>query len=670
MIFVFLFSFLRDKHLSQENIKFDPPLWFSGLKKSEFLLTINGTNIGYFDVSISSIPIINSTKLDSPNYLFVYLNMNSVKPGTYNINLINGQEKYVIPYEIRSLRDPRPRTFDSTDVIYLIMPDRFSNGNTSNDNIPMKYPYKVDREDPDARHGGDLLGIENHLDYLEELGVTSLWLTPILENDVASLSYHGYAATDMYKVDSRLGTNEDYQKLVEKCHSHHIKMIQDFVFNHVSSEHPWMLDPPTKDFFNYYDKYIQTQNDLTTAFSPYASDYDKEILTKGWFVESMPDLNQRNLYLARYLIQTSIFWIEYADIDGIRMDTYPYAFPEFMANWAKEVLDQYPDFNIVGETFRTNSAAVSFWQMGSKYNLNKTYLKTVMDFHLMDICHDTFFNSEKMYNLHDHMSYDFLYSNVSNLLRFFENHDTDRFFLEQPSDLKAYKQAMAFLLTIPGIPQIYYATEVLMTGKKGISDGYLRKDFPGGWPNDTVNYFTEEGRKDDPLRSEAFDYLKTLLNYRKGNEVISKGSMKHFYPMTGVYAYQRKYKDQAILVFLNGNDNDHIVELEQYQEVLQNGIKFKNILTNEIMYLNKSFTLKPREALILELQINSGPIPPSPIGPENATLKKLIISVCCCCGGVFVFVIIALAYIYAAKYSKKTKQLNEDPLISLRQQNK
>lgn len=379
----------------------------------------------------------------------------------------------------------------------------------------------------------------------------------------------------------------------------------------------------------------------------------------------MPDLNQRNLYVARYLTQTSIFWIEYADIDGIRMDTYPYTFPEFMSNWAKEVIDQYPDFNIVGETFRTNPAAVSFWQMGSRYNLNNTYLRTVMDFHLMDISHNTFFNPEKMYDLHDHMSYDFLYSNVSNLLRFVENHDTDRFFRDPPSDLFAYKQAMAFLLTIPGIPQIYYGTEILMTGKKGVSDGYLRKDFPGGWPNDTKNYFTEEGREDDPLRTEAFNYLRALLNYRKGNEIISKGSMIHFYPMSGVYVYQRKYKDKAILVFLNGNDDNHVVELDQYQEVLQNGIKFKNILNNEIMYLNESFTLKQREALILELQINSGP---SPISPENAKIKKIVLSVCCGCGGIFVIVVLAIAYIYTGKYSKKSKQLNEDPLISLKQQ--
>ena len=278
-MFFFIISLLGYSYQNSENIKLDPPFWFSGLKHSEFLLTINGTNIGNFKFSISSIPIINATKLESPNYLFAYLNMANIQPGTYNINLVNGDEKYVIPYEIRSLRSSRPRTFDSTDVIYLIMPDRFSNGNTSNDNIPMKYPYKVDRSDPDARHGGDLLGIQNHLDYLEELGITALWLTPILENDVDGNSYHGYAATDMYKIDQRFGTNEDYQKLVKECHSHGIRMIQDLVFNHISSEHPWMFDPPSKDFFNFYGNFIQTQYDLTTAFSPYASQYDTDGLS-------------------------------------------------------------------------------------------------------------------------------------------------------------------------------------------------------------------------------------------------------------------------------------------------------------------------------------------------------------------------------------------------------
>lgn len=542
------------------------------------------------------------------------------------------------------------------------MPDRFSNGNTSNDNIPMKYPYKVDRNDPDARHGGDLLGIQNHLNYLQDLGVTALWLTPILENDVDGNSYHGYAATDMYKIDPRFGTNEDYQKLVEECHSHGIKMIQDFVFNHISSEHPWMFDPPSKDFFNFFDNFIQTQYDLTTAFSPYSSQYDTDILTKGWFVRSMPDLNQRNPFVARYLIQTSLFWIEYADIDGIRQDTYPYAFAEFMANWAKEITEQYPDFNIVGETFRSNPAAVSFWQMGSKYNQRNTYLKSVMDFHLMEISHDTFFKDGQMYNLHDHMSYDFLYSNISNLVRFVENHDTDRFFKQEPSDLLAYKQAMTLILTIPGIPQLYYATEVVMSGEKSISDGYVRKDFPGGWPNDTINYFTEEGRKKDPIRAESFNYIKKILNYRKGNDIISKGSMIHFYPMSGVYAYQRKYGNQALLVFINGNNYDHNVQLDQYQEVLQNGIKFKNIMNDEIFYLNESFILKSREALILELQTNSAPLPPDPFVPESKRNKKtkIIIIATSCASGALIIAVIAISAVSIIKYKKKPSPLNED----------
>lgn len=669
-MFIFLVFFCIQSTSLLENFKLEPPLWFEGLKKTEFLLTINGDNICNFQFSISSIPIINITKLESPNYLFIYLDMSKISSGLYDIILKNSEEEYKINYEIRKLREKRPRTFDSSDVIYLIMPDRFSDGNTSNDQIPMKFEYKFDRSDPDARHGGDLLGIQNHLDYLEELGITSLWLTPILENDVKGFSYHGYASTNMYEVDRRLGSNEDYVTLVENCHQHGIKMIQDFVFNHVSSEHPWFLDPPSKSFFNFYENFVQTQNDLTTSYSPYASEYDKEIFTKGWFVQSMPDLNQRNSVVARYLIQNSIFWIEYADIDGIRQDTYPYAFAEFMSEWGREIYDQYPDFNIVGETFKTNPAAVAFWQMGSKNNPNNTYLKSVMDFHLMEISHDTFFNSDKMFNLHDHMSYDFLYSNVSNLLRFVENHDTDRFFRDEPNDLIAFKQAMTFILTIPGIPQLYYATEVLMTGQKGISDGYIRKDFPGGWPNDTVNYFTEEGRKDNPLRTESFNYLKRLLNYRKGNQIISKGSMKHFYPMTGIYAYQRKYNNQAILVFLNGRDYDQNVQLDQYKEVLQDGYTFKNIFNNQILHLNQSFILKSRESLVLELQTNSGPIPSPSSKPDDNNNKKIIFIILGSIGGVLILICAIFAIVFYSKRSKKNNLLNEDALLSLKKESK
>ncbi|KAK8875704.1 hypothetical protein M9Y10_005879 [Tritrichomonas musculus] len=411
-------------------------------------------------------------------------------------------------------------------------------------------------------------------------------------------------------------------------------MIQDFVFNHISSEHPWKFDPPSKDFFNFFDNFIQTQYDLTTAFSPYSSQYDTDILTKGWFVRSM-------------------------------QDAYPYAFAEFMANWAKEITEQYPDFNIVGEIFRSNPAAVSFWQMGSKYNQRNIYLKSVME-----ISHDTFFKDGQMYNLHDRMSYDFLYSNVSNLVRFVENHDTDRFFKQEPSDLLAYKQEMTLILTIPGIPQLYYATEVVMSGEKSISDGYVRKYFPGGWPNDSINYFTEEGRKKDPIRAVSFNYIKKNLNYRKGNDIISKGSMIHFYPMSGVYAYQRKYGNQALLVFLNGNNYDHNVQLDQYQEVLQNGIKFKNIMNDEIFYLNESFILKSREALILELQTNSAPLPPDPFVPENKRNKKtkIIIVATSCASGALIIAVIAISAVLIIKYKKKPSPLNEDAVNEVNNQ--
>lgn len=640
-------------------VKVEPPFWFTGLKNSELQLFITGENVGLMNPS-SKLKITNISKLESPNYLVVYFDLSKVSPGTYEIVLHSESGDITLNYELKQKREKRPRTFDSSDVVYLIMPDRFSDGNQSLDNIPMSKEYKVDRGNPDARHGGDLLGIENHLEYIQDLGVTAIWMTPILENDNTGGCYHGYAATDHYLIDPRFGTNEDYKRLVELAHKRGIKIIQDVVFNHISNEHRWMVDVPSKDFFNFFDHYTETQHDMDVHYSPYASDYDTEIFLKGWFVPSMPDMNQRNYHVLRYLIQHTIWWIEYADIDGYRQDTYPYCFYEPMVEWTKEITNEYPDFNIVGETFRTNPIVTSYWQKGSKLNERDTGLKSVMDFKLMDISRSIFTEENQFNNLHEHMGYDFVYPNISSVLRFVENHDTNRFHITEPTDIRPFKQAMAFLFTIPGIPQIYYGSEILLFGEKSKSDGYVRKDFPGGWPGDKNDCFYAAGRT--ALQNQAFYFIKSLLDFRKGNEVISKGTMKHFYPKNGIYAYERKYKNQSILVFLNGNNKKVDVTLEQYQEILRDGIHFKDELNGRDYYLNRTFSMDAKDVLVLK-SVGHRYSPPAEeeVKQPNEPNQIFPLKIIAFAGSILGVVILVIIFAYVLIFKRSRNNDNEAP---------
>lgn len=586
----------------------EPPFWWSGMNSPKLQLMVHGDNIrdavpsiDYAGVTIDSI-----ARLDSKNYQFLYLNVSpQAQPGTMTIVFKNGKKSVKVPYELKKRDGIMPNAFSSEDVLYLIMPDRFADGNSNNNTLKeLNFPVSVDRNDPNARHGGDLKGIENNLDYIESLGVTAIWLNPVLENDMPGGAYHGYATTDYYRVDPRFGTNDEYRNLIAESHKRGIKVVMDMIFNHSGSSHPWIDDLPSKDWLNYPDGDKLTNFRLSTINDPYASDYDRTRSVKGWFVPSMPDLNQENPHMMRYLIQNSIWWIEYSKIDGIRMDTYPYADMAPMAQWIADVQKEYPGYNIVGEAWYGDVAGTAYWQRGSRLNKQgDPNLPTVMDFPTMIIATQAFHENTLEYGqglnkIYNRLSLDYLYENPKNVLTFLDNHDTDRFLLTEPQNLGSWKQGVAFLLTTRGIPQIYYGTELLMHGDKKKTDGDVRKDVPGGFPGDTINAFSKEGRT--ALQNEAIDFLSKVATWRKGNKVISEGTLKHFMPENGMYVYERRLGDKRAVVIMNGTDRQLSVDMSIYKEILPTGSTLKDVITGEEFTITPEIHFAPRALYILE----------------------------------------------------------------------
>ncbi|WP_299234733.1 glycoside hydrolase family 13 protein [uncultured Bacteroides sp.] len=588
--------------------KVAPTFWWAGMKNSELQVLLYGDDISSSEVSISSknIYLKEIVRQSNSNYLIIYLDLNDAKAQKFDIILKNGRKVTKVPYELkeRTRKGSDIEGFTSSDVLYLIMPDRFANGNPENDVVPGMLENKVDRNEQYARHGGDFKGISEHLDYISDLGVTAVWLNPTQENDMKDGSYHGYAITDYYQIDRRFGSNEEFLQLVNEAHGKGLKVVMDMIFNHCGSENYLFKDRPQDDWFNFRSNYVQTSFKTASVMDIHASDYEKAIATDGWFTQVMPDLNQRNRHVARYLIQSSIWWIEYAGINGIRQDTHPYADYDFMSTWCKEVLEEYPHFNIVGETWLNSNVLVSYWQKDSKLAAPKnSNLPTVMDFPLTDLMTKAFDEettewSGGLYRLYDYHTQDFVYANPMSLLTFLDNHDTSRFCKneEDSKNITRYKQAITYLLTTRGIPQIYYGTEILMAADKSEGDGYLRRDFPGGWKGDKVNCFTREGRTE--LQNEAFDYTRKLLNFRKGNEAICKGTMKHFAIRNGIYVYERKYNDSSVVVVMNGTDENQTLNLAPYKEVLPKS-EATDFITGKKVALNDELLLEKRGILLL-----------------------------------------------------------------------
>lgn len=588
--------------------KVAPSFWWAGMKNPELQILLYGEELALSDVSVSGegIYLKETVRQDNPNYLLLYFDLSEAKAQTFQILLKSGKKERRISYELkaRGRKGEEVKGFTSEDVLYLIMPDRFANGNLENDVVDGMREKKIDRADSFARHGGDIQGISSHLDYIADLGATAIWLNPTQENDMESGSYHGYAITDYYQIDRRFGSNEDFCALVEKAHEKDLKVVMDMIFNHCGSENYLFKDKPSKEWFNYRSNYVQTSFKTASVMDIHASAYEKKIATDGWFASVMPDFNQRNRHVARYLIQSSIWWIEYAGINGIRQDTHPYADFDFMSQWCKEVLDEYPYFNIVGETWLNSNVLVSYWQKDSKLAapLNSN-LPTVMDFPLQALMNQAFDEETGewgggLYKLYDYQTQDLVYANPMNLLTFLDNHDTSRFAQtdEMAKNLKRYKQAMVFLLTTRGIPQIYYGTEILMTGDKGKGDGDLRKDFPGGWQGDARDCFVKDGRT--ALENEAFEFTRRLLNWRKGNQVIGKGNLKHYSIQNGVYVYRREFNGKSVVVILNGTEDSKELDLTPYQEILPKQIA-TDVLTGKNVNLSGKLHLNGRENLLL-----------------------------------------------------------------------
>ena len=469
----------------------------------------------------------------------------------------------------------------------------------------------VDRSQPSLRHGGDLEGIRKHLDYFTQLGVTALWFTPILENNTPDTglnsSYHGYATTDYYRVDPRFGTNEAYKRLIDEAHSKGLKIVMDMIFNHCDVRHPWCLNPPSKDWFNCHqghDGYLQTSYKLTPVLDPYASQVDMRETVDGWFVSAYADLNQRNPHVMKYLTQNSVWWIESAGIDGIRMDTYPYADRQAMAHWMKTLDTEYPHFNVVGETWVTEPAYTAAWQKDSKLSPINSYLKSVMDFSFFEKLsqakkEETDAWWEGYNRIYNSLVYDYLYTDPSHVMAFIENHDTDRF-LGNGRDTLALKQALALLLTINRTPQLYYGTEILMNGTKERTDGDVRRDFPGGFPGDSRNAFTREGRT--PEENAMFDWMSRLLHWRQGNDVITKGRQTQFIPHKGVYVVARRHDGCTVLTILNGTSKPAALEVARYAEVIGKARMGQDVLTGRTVSLQQDLSLAPRETLVLEVE--------------------------------------------------------------------
>lgn len=588
--------------------KVAPSFWWAGMKNPELQILLYGEELALSDVSVSGegIYLKETVRQDNPNYLLLYFDLSEAKAQTFQILLKSGKKERRISYELkaRGRKGEEVKGFTSEDVLYLIMPDRFANGCPENDVIDGMREKTVNRADGFARHGGDLQGISNHLDYIADLGATAIWLNPTQENDMESGSYHGYAITDYYQIDRRFGSNEDFCALVEKAHEKDLKVVMDMIFNHCGSENYLFKDKPSKEWFNYRSNYVQTSFKTASVMDIHASAFEKKIATDGWFTSVMPDFNQRNRHVARYLIQSSIWWIEYAGINGIRQDTHPYADFDFMSQWCKEVLDEYPYFNIVGETWLNSNVLVSYWQKDSRLAapLNSN-LPTVMDFPLQALMNQAFDEETGewgggLYKLYDYQTQDLVYANPMSLLTFLDNHDTSRFAQtdEMAKNLKRYKQAMVFLLTTRGIPQIYYGTEILMTGDKGKGDGDLRKDFPGGWQGDTRNCFAKNGRT--ALENEAFEFTRRLLNWRKGNQVIGKGNLKHYSIQNGVYVYRREFNGKSVVVILNGTEDSKELDLTPYQEILPKQTA-TDVLTGKNVNLSGKLHLNGRENLLL-----------------------------------------------------------------------
>ena len=590
----------------------EPPFWYAGMQNPELQIMFYGKNIAQNEVSVSNnIAIKEVKKTENPNYLFVTIDTKNAS--AQDLVFSCSKDKKVIFKQKYSLKQRREnsasrKSYDASDVVYLIMSDRFANGNPKNDS-DKSVTEKVDRTISGGRHGGDIAGMIQHLDYIKELGATALWPTPLCEDNDKAYSYHTYGQSDVYKIDPRFGTNEEYVQLSSELHKRDMKLIMDYVTNHWGAEHWMVKDLPTYEWIHQFPGYAQTNYRMTTQFDINASEIDTKMCMDGWFVKSMPDLNQSNPLVLKYLTQNAIWWIEYANLDGFRVDTYSYNDKKGIAEWTKAITDEYPNFNIVGEVWMHDQAQMAYWQKDSKIAAIQNYnsnLPSVMDFTLHDALSKVF-NEDKaswnegMINVYDNFTNDFLYPNVNNLLTFVENHDTNRFNEIYKKDLAKYKMAMTLLATVRGIPQLYYGSEIGMAGNKDKEgDGAIRQDFPGGWAGDANNAFTKEGRT--PEQQQFFDFSSKLFTWRKSNDALHFGKMKHYLPDNNVYVYFRYTDSKSVMVVINNSNESKTFPTARFQESISNYKTGNEVLTGKSIDLKNDISIEGKSVLILELK--------------------------------------------------------------------
>ncbi len=587
----------------------EPPFWWSGMNNPEVQILFYGKDINQYETSVSeNVVITNITKTENPNYLFITIDTKNIVAKTLVFSFKKGKKvAFTHSYEIKK-RQPNSanrESFDASDVMYLLMPDRFSNGNPKNDSHK-DVTEKGDRSNPGGRHGGDIEGIIKNLDYIKDLGVTALWPTPLCEDNDKTYSYHTYGQSDVYKIDPRYGTNEDYVRLSAEMKKRDLKLIMDYVTNHWGAEHWMFKDMPTYDWFHQFPGYAQTNYIMSTQFDPNASKRDGKYCMDGWFVKSMPDLNQSNPLTLKYLIQNAIWWIEYADLDGFRVDTYSYNDKVGIAKWTKAITDEYPKFNIVGEVWMHDQAQISYWQKDSPISRIQSYnsnLPSVMDFTLHDAIIKAFKEdkaswADGMIKVYENFNNDFLYANTNNLLLFTENHDTPR--INEIYDFNGYKMATTLIATTRGIPQIYYGSEIGMAGDKDKGgDAAIRQDFPGGWDGDTNNAFTNSGRTE--TQKTYYDFSSKLFNWRKNKTVIHTGKLTHYIPENNVYVYFRHNEKESVMVIINNSNETQTVNPERFTESTQNYTSGKNIFDNTQYQIKAPITIDGKSVLVLEL---------------------------------------------------------------------
>jgi len=612
LFFVFISILFSNWAQAQKIERVEPSFWWVGMSNHKLQLLVHGSNIATLTPQFTypGVKLVEVHKVENPNYLFLDLEISAeAKAGKFPINFTAGNKKQQYLYELKN-RDTTPNRITGVtnkDLIYLLMPDRFSNGDAKNDIVKTLSEKTLNRDSMYSRHGGDIQGVMNHLDYLKDLGITTVWMTPEIENDMPHASYHGYAVTDHYKIDARYGTNELYKSYVALAHKKGLKVIKDIVHNHIGTGHYFFKDMPMKDWVNQWPAYTQTSYRDQPVMDIHASASDRKQMLDGWFVKSMPDLNQRNPYVQNYLTQNHIWWIEYAGIDGLRLDTYPYNDAAYMADWAQKVKAEFPTLSIFGETLVNAVASQAFFTGGNTINRGfDTHLPGITDAVIKDAIYEALNGkagwTDGIFRLYATLAQDFLYQNADRNVIFLDNHDMSRFYSVVNEDFDKYKAGLALLFTMRGIPQVYYGTEILMAGYSN-PDGLVRSDFSGGWKGDKSDKFVAKGRT--AKENEAYNYFRKLANFRKNSVALQTGKMMQYVPQDGLYVYFR-YADstssaKTVMVITNTEDKAKSLVTDRFKERVQTAGSAVNVITGEKLSQVKTINVPAKQTIILEL---------------------------------------------------------------------